>query len=171
MLALGFSVTLLFFFFLFLHFYLTLPLIIYSSFFKISIASFGTSVSCYKVACFTGILSRPPSETLPLPSSPSSLPQKWHLMVLCPPLVLGWRASPQNLCPSWKLQNVTLFGNRVIADKIKMRSNWSRVRLGGWLVSLQEETQGKQPVKTEAETGEMCLQVKEKEELPAANSS
>lgn len=65
-----------FFVCLFLHFYLTLPLIIYSSFFKISIASFGTSVSCYKVACFTGILSRTPSEILPLLSSPLSLSKK-----------------------------------------------------------------------------------------------
>ena len=88
--------------------------------------------------------------------------------------VIGWIVSPKRyvevLTPI--RMSVTLFGNRVFADVIKLR--WSYTGLG-WVLNpmtgvltrgekfwyRDRDTEGEHHVKTEAETGMLQLQAKE----------
>lgn len=40
---------------------------------------------------------------------------------------VGWVVFPGNSCPPPEHQNVTVFGNKVFADVMNMRSYWVRV--------------------------------------------
>lgn len=71
--------------------------------------------------------------------------------------------------------NVTLFGNGVLAEviKLRLRSYWSEVdpKSNDWCLYKEKEiwrhTERRRPSKTEAEIGMMKLQAKERQGLPA----